>query len=86
MGLATILLFGNTVYAILGQQELKRNGPLGYVTSLILALCGLVSIITLWIGYNSKLIIGDMPLSIFVFAIALVCFLVCFILCLISIK
>lgn len=86
MGLVTILLFGNTVFAMIDKQEFEYNGWLGYIMSLILAICGLVSIITLWIAYNSKLIIGDMPLDIFVFAVALVCFLACFVFCLISIN
>lgn len=86
MGLATTLLFYNTIYAMLDEQELKCNGLLGYLTSLILAICGLVSIITLWIAYNSKLTIADMPISVFVSAIALSCFLVCFVFCLISIN
>lgn len=86
MGLVTILLFGNTVFAMIDKQEFEYNGWLGYIMSLILAICGLVSIITLWIAYNSKLTIADMPISVFVSAIALSCFLVCFVFCLISIN
>lgn len=85
MGFVTILLFGNTVFAMIDKQEFERNGLFGYISSLALAVCGLVSIMTLWVAYNSKLIIGDIPLDIFVFSVALFCFLACFVFCLISI-
>lgn len=86
MGFVTILLFGNTVFAIIDKQEFERNGLFGYISSLALAVCGLVSIMTLWVAYDSKLTIADMPISVFVSIIALSCFLVCFVFCLISIN